>query len=103
VAKNKADTRATLIEPKLKEVGCSDLQIMREYYYQRVLNYFGGRSYKSWQSSQTDYLLWLSDEFPIAVVEAKAEGEVLRQTLNKQRDMLKTLGSRFLILQMVMR
>jgi hypothetical protein len=35
MAVNEADTRATLIEPKLKAAGWTDRYVTREYYYQR--------------------------------------------------------------------
>jgi len=81
---NEADTRARLIEPKLKEAGWTDAQITREHSYQSDV--LGGK---------VDYLLRITEEvverfppkrrpiikvllqqyeaFPIAVVEAKAE------------------------------
>ena len=40
---NEADTRATLIEPKLKAAGWTDRLVTREYYYQRDQQYAPGR------------------------------------------------------------
>lgn len=40
---NEADTRANLIEPKLKAAGWTDRQVKREYYYQRDHQYVPGR------------------------------------------------------------
>jgi hypothetical protein len=40
---NEADTRATLIEPKLKAAGWTDRLVTREYYYQRDHQYAPGR------------------------------------------------------------
>lgn len=40
---NEADTRANLIEPKLKASGWTDRQVTREYYYQRDHQYAPGR------------------------------------------------------------
>lgn len=40
---NEADTRAQLIEPKLKAAGWTDKKVTREYYYQRDHKYTRGR------------------------------------------------------------
>ncbi len=79
--KNEADTRATLIDPRLRAAGWSDSQITREYYYQRDWQYTQGRvilagnQVRRGGARKVDYLLRLADAFPIAVVEAKAESE----------------------------
>jgi type I restriction enzyme R subunit len=40
---SEADTRAKLIDPKLKASGWTDRQVTREYYYQRDHQYTPGR------------------------------------------------------------
>lgn len=40
---NEADTRANLIEPKLKVAGWTDRYVTHEYYYQRDHQYAPGR------------------------------------------------------------
>ncbi len=99
--RNEADTRATLIEPKLKAVGWTDSQITREYYYQRDFQYTqgriileGNRIYRG-KARKVDYLLRLSDGFPIAVVEAKAEGESAESGLEQAKRYAQDLGLAF--------
>ncbi len=79
--KNEADTRATLIEPKLKAAGWREPQLTREFQYQRDLVYTEGRvilegeQVRRGPKRRVDILLRLSEALPIAVVEAKAESE----------------------------
>ncbi len=81
MARNEADTRVTLIDPKLKAAGWDDSQIKREHFYQRDKVYAPGRiilvgdRHRRGTSRKVDYLLRISEAFTIAVVEAKAEGE----------------------------
>lgn len=78
---NEADTRARLIDPKLREAGWADTRVTREHYYQRDRQYTAGRiilvgdRVRRGEARKVDYLLRVSDAFPIAVVEAKAEDE----------------------------
>ena len=49
---NEADTRANLIEPKLKAAGWTDKQVTREYFYQRNVEYTLGKIFFSRGSSK---------------------------------------------------
>jgi type I restriction enzyme R subunit len=99
--RNEADTRATLIEPKLKAAGWTDTQIIREYYYQRDVQYTPGRiilegnRVRRGKGRKVDYLLRLTDAFPIAVVEAKAESEPAEAGLEQAKRYAKDLGLAF--------
>lgn len=99
--KNEADTRATLIDPKLKAAGWTDDQITREHYYQRDHQYTPGRvilvgdRVRRGESRKVDYLLRLSDAFPIAVVEAKAESEPAEAGLEQAKSYSRDLGLAF--------
>lgn len=99
--RNEADTRATLIDPKLRQAGWEDNQIKREHYYQRNYQYTQGRvilvgdSHKRGEARKVDYLLRLSDAFPIAVVEAKAESEPAESGLEQAKRYAKDLGLAF--------
>lgn len=42
---NEADTRAQLIDPKLREAGWTDSLITREHFYRRDQRYTAGRIY----------------------------------------------------------
>lgn len=89
--KNEADTRATLIDPKLKASGWADTQITREHYYVRDQQYTPGRvilrgdRVTRGEAKKVDYLLRLTDAFPIAVIEAKAESETAESGLEQSK------------------
>jgi len=99
--RNEADTRATLIDPKLKVAGWADTQITRERYYQRDHQYTQGRiilvgdRVRRGEARKVDYLLRVSDALPIAVVEAKAESEPAEAGLEQAKRYAKELGLAF--------
>lgn len=99
--RNEADTRATLIDPKLKAAGWADTQITREHYYQRDQQYTQGRvilvgdRVRRGEARKVDYLLRLSDSFPIAVVEAKSETEPPEAGLEQAKRYARELGLAF--------
>jgi type I restriction enzyme R subunit len=99
--KNEADTRASLIDPKLKAAGWVDTQITREHYYQRDHHYTQGRviligdRVRRGEARKVDYLLRLSESFPIAVVEAKAESESAEAGLEQAKRYARDLGLAF--------
>lgn len=78
---NEADTRARLIDPKLKQAGWGDSQITREHYDQRDHQYTQGRvilvgdRVRRGEVRKADYLLRYTDGFAIAVVEAQSDEE----------------------------
>jgi type I restriction enzyme R subunit len=96
--RNEADTRATLIEPKLKSAGWLDTQIKREYYYQKDYRYTPGRiilvgdRIKRGEGRRVDYLLRITESFPIAVVEAKPESEPAESGLEQAKRYAQDLG-----------
>ena len=99
--RNEADTRATLIDPKLKAAGWADTQITREHYYQRDQQYTQGRvilvgdRVRRGEARKVDYLLRLSDSFPMAVVEAKSEAEPPEAGLEQAKRYARELGLAF--------
>lgn len=99
--KNEADTRATLIDPKLKAASWEDTQIKREHYYLRDHKYTQGRvilvgnHVRRGEARKVDYLLRVSDSFPIAVVEAKAESEPAEAGLEQAKAYARELGLAF--------
>jgi len=101
MSRNEADTRATLIDPKLKAAGWTDAHITREHYYQRDHQYTQGRvilvgdRVRRGEARKVDYLLRLSDAFPIAVVEAKAESEPAEAGLEQAKRYAQDLGLAF--------
>jgi type I restriction enzyme, R subunit len=98
---NEADTRANLIEPKLKAAGWTDRQVTREYYYQRDHQYAPGRiilvgdQVRRGTSRRIDYLLRLTEGLPIAVVEAKANTESAEAGLEQAKRYAQELGLTF--------
>lgn len=99
--RNEADTRAGLIDPKLKAAGWTDTQVTREHYYQREHRYTQGRvilagdRVRRGEARKVDYLLRLSEAFPIAVVEAKAESESAEAGLEQAKRYARDLGLAF--------
>lgn len=98
---NEADTRAQLIEPKLKAAGWTDKYITREFYYNRDHQYTPGRiilvgnHVRRGNPRKVDFLLRYTDGFPIAVVEAKAESEPEEAGLEKAKSYAEDLGLAF--------
>ncbi|MFN3919559.1 MAG: EcoAI/FtnUII family type I restriction enzme subunit R [Methylohalobius sp.] len=99
--RNEADTRATLVDPKLKTAGWADTQITREHYYQRDHKYAPGRiilvgdRIRRGESRKVDYLLRVTDALPIAVVEAKAESEPAEAGLEQAKRYARDLDLKF--------
>jgi len=90
---NEADTRACLVEPKLKAAGWTDQQVTREFFYQRDHQYTPGRiilvgdQVQRGKPRRVDYLLRLTDGFEIAVVEVKREDEPLEAGLEQAKSL----------------
>jgi type I restriction enzyme R subunit len=99
--RNEADTRATLVDPKLKAAGWTDAQITREHYYQRDQQYTRGRiilvgdRVRRGEARKVDYLLRVTDALPIAVVEAEAEDEPAEAGLEQAKRYAQDLGLAF--------
>ncbi len=98
---NEADTRALLIDPRLKQAGWEDSQIKREYYYQRNVKYTEGRivltgnRIKRGKPKRVDYLLRYTQSLPIAVVEAKPKDEPAESGLEQAKGYARDLGLAF--------
>jgi type I restriction enzyme R subunit len=97
---NEADTRAQLIDPRLEAAGWGGDQISREHYYRRDVQYTPGRivlrgdQVRRRAGRKVDYLLRFSG-FPVAIVEAKAEGEVPEAGLEQAKGYARDLGVPF--------
>lgn len=94
---NEADTRATLIEPKLKAAGWTGTHVTREFFYQRDHQYAPGRIVligdraRRGEPKKADYLLRYTAGFPIATVEAKPEAEPAEAGLEQAKGYAKDL------------
>ena len=101
MALNEADTRAQLVDPKLKAAGWRDTQVTREFFYQQDYSYTRGQIYlvgdevRRRRPKRVDYLLRYTESFPIAVVEAKAEDEPPEAGLEQAKGYAKDLGVPF--------
>lgn len=91
MALNESDTRARLIDPKLESAGWGGVQIGREHYYRRDVQYTAGRIIlrgeraRHREGRKIDYLLRYTEGFPIALVEAKAEDEAAEVGLEQAK------------------
>jgi len=98
---NEADTRARLIDPALKTAGWTDSQVTREHFFHRDHAYTAGRIRLRGERAghgeprRVDYLLRFTDSFPIAVVEAKAEGESEELGFSQVQGYARDLGVAF--------
>jgi type I restriction enzyme R subunit len=101
MALNEADTRAQLIDPKLRTAGWSDSLLTREHFYRRDHRYTAGRitlvgdEARRRTPRRVDYLLRYTDVFPIAVVEAKDEGQPANAGLEQAKRYAQDLGLSF--------
>lgn len=98
---NEAETRARLVEPKLKVAGWTDCRLAREFYYSRDHQYAPGRiilvgdRVRRGTPKRVDYLLRYTDGFPIAVVEAEPEDSPPEAGLEQAKGYARDLGLAF--------
>ncbi|HIQ00355.1 TPA: DEAD/DEAH box helicase [Candidatus Bipolaricaulota bacterium] len=98
---NEADTRARLVDPKLKVAGWTDQHVTREFYYQKDVHYVPGKiilagtQIRRGKRRKVDYLLRLTDGFPIAVVEAEPEYKSPDSGLEQAKGYARDLGLAF--------
>ncbi|MEM0204044.1 MAG: hypothetical protein QXO16_08495 [Archaeoglobaceae archaeon] len=94
---NEADTRARLVEPKLKVAGWTELAISREFHYSTNHPYTKGKivlvgdRVQREKPKRVDYLLRYTDGFPIAVVEAEPEDGSKLKFLEEQKRIVEHL------------
>jgi type I restriction enzyme R subunit len=82
---NEADTRAKLIDPKLRAAGWDESRIRREFYYTKGRVYLVGDEHRRKMPKKVDYLLQEPSGLKLALVEAKDEshspGDGLQQAM----------------------
>ena len=94
---NEADTRAQLIDPQINRSGWTRSQIRREHFYKTDWQYTAGKVVlrgdraERAKPKRVDYLLRYTESFPIAVVEAKAEGRSANDGLQYELGDLKEM------------
>jgi len=72
---NEADTRAKIIDPKIKHSGWTEDFIAREHYFTDGKIFLIGDESKRKEPKKADYILYFNEALPLAVVEAKEEGK----------------------------
>ncbi len=98
---NEADTRAKLIDPKIRAVGWGESQIEREHFVIKGKAFTAGRIYLVGEESRrrpprrADYLFRLHNALPIAVLEAKDESHSVDAGLQQAKGYAMTLGLPF--------
>ncbi len=98
---NEAETRAKLVEPKLKAAGWTEYEISREFSYTFNYRYTEGKiilvgdEVQRAKPKRVDYLLRYTDGFPIAIIEVKAESQSPDAGLEQAKEYAKELGLAF--------
>lgn len=98
---NEAETRARLVDPKLKAAGWTDREVNREFWYSTNYLYAPGKillvgdKARRGKPKRVDYLLRYTDGFPIAVVEAEPEGSPPEAGLEQAKRYAQDLGLAF--------
>ncbi|WP_035587050.1 EcoAI/FtnUII family type I restriction enzme subunit R [Hippea jasoniae] len=84
---NEAETKAKLIEPKLKEVGWTEEDIEREYIIKQDRFYVRGEEYEKIKPKKrfADYVLKVNNII-VSVIEAKAEDKLAEEGLAQAKE-----------------
>ncbi len=92
-----ADTCRTLITPKIIEAGwdASPHLIAEQHFFTDGRIVIIGRSAKRKQGKRADYILRYTRDFPLAVVEAKAESVPAGEGMQQAKDYAQILGIKF--------
>ncbi|MFL5804838.1 MAG: EcoAI/FtnUII family type I restriction enzme subunit R [Roseiflexaceae bacterium] len=99
--RNEADTRVQLIDPKLNIANWTRSKVTREQYYRTDWAYTAGRIVlrggraERLPPRRVDYVLRYTDSFPIAVVEAKDEGQPAGAGLEQVKRYAREIGLMF--------
>ncbi len=92
---NEADTCRTLVLPKLYAAGWSDEQITEQKIFTDGRIIIIGKKAERKQKKIADYILKISKNFPIAVVEAKANYKKAGDGLQQAKEYAEILGLKF--------
>jgi type I restriction enzyme R subunit len=92
---NEADTCRRYVLPKLYEAGWKDDQISEQKYFTDGRIIPVGRKHRRRPGKKTDYLLSYRPDFPLAVVEAKAQHKLPSDGLQQAMDYAALLDLRF--------
>lgn len=92
---SEADTCRKEVTPKLKEAGWSDDQLLEQRTFTDGKIIVIGRQAKRKKAKKADYILRYSQNFPIAIVEAKKRYRNAADGLGQAKDYAQILGLRF--------
>ena len=97
MALNEADTCRVYVTPKLRESGWETLphSLTEQYVFTDGRVEVRGQSVHRGEQKRADYLLRFNRDFPIAVVEAKAENLPAGQGMQQARNYAEILGLKF--------
>ena len=97
MALNEADTCRVYITPKLRDSGWESLphSLTEQYVFTDGRVEVRGQSVRRGEQKRADYLLRFNRDFPIAVVEAKAENLPAGQGMQQARNYAAILGLKF--------
>lgn len=90
-----ADTCRKYVLPKLYAAGWKDEQISEQKTFTDGKIHVSGKNVKRGKPKRADYLLRISQNFPIAVIEAKAAYKSAGDGLQQAKDYARILGLRF--------
>lgn len=89
------DTEVKLIDPKLRESGWQEENIVREFYFQKGKIIIEGNEGRRGKRKFADYLLFYKKAFPIAEIEAKRSYEHWADGISDAKEKAKILGLLF--------
>ena len=94
---NEADTCRVYVTPKLREAKWETLphSLTEQYIFTDGRVEFHGNQVKRGEQKRADYLLRYTRDFPIAVVEAKSEGDLVGKGMQQVKDYAEILGLKF--------
>lgn len=90
-----ADTCRKYVSPKLYEAGWSDAQIWQEKTFTDGRIIVVGTKVRRAKPKRADYILRISRDFPVAVIEAKAEYKKPASGLQQAKEYAEILGLKF--------
>lgn len=92
---SEADTRVKIIDPKLRQSGWGEENIKREFYIQKGKIIIEGNEAKRGEKKFADYVLFLNNAFPIAIIEAKRYFKHHAEGISDAKEKAKILGVYF--------
>ncbi|MEX0611416.1 MAG: DEAD/DEAH box helicase family protein [Pirellulales bacterium] len=92
---SEADTCRRFIEPKLREAGWDDEQICEQRCFTDGRVIVTGSRPRRGKRKQADYILRFTRDFPLAIIEAKAEYRTAAEGLQQAKDYAEILDLKF--------